>query len=352
MIGFSSFQLIRYWLAHGILDQSRVHGNMELEDIRELYFKDLWARSFFQNVIDYDTFYIFDMHDLIHDLVQSVAQGEFFTVVKSANTKDISENVRHLTFLEDGQNVSTTLQKLNKVRTIVAWQTEIDESIMCTCFSRFKYLRVVCLPRCSLQVLSSSIGSLKHLRYLNLSMNKAITKIPNAICRLQSLQTLTLFGCENLEELPRDISKLISLKSLSLTTKQTSFTENGMGGLKSLQLLIIFKFSNLTSLPHETSYLASLRTLWIEQCKQLDLGNVNYQGTLLRLQKLCIINLPRMVVALPEWFQGAANTLQVLLIDTCENLEALPEWLASFTSLKKLVIGVRTTFPNPREGIV
>ncbi|XP_021805770.1 disease resistance protein RGA2-like [Prunus avium] len=117
MIGFNSCQLIRYWMAHGILDQSRVHGNMELEDIGELYFKDLWARSFFQNVIDYHVLYEFDMHDLIHDLVQSVAQGEGFTL-KSANTKDISENVRHLTFLEGGQNVSTTLQKLNKVRTM------------------------------------------------------------------------------------------------------------------------------------------------------------------------------------------------------------------------------------------
>ncbi|PQQ00732.1 disease resistance protein RGA2 [Prunus yedoensis var. nudiflora] len=76
------------------------------------------------------------------------------------------------------------------------------------------------------------------------------------------------------------------------------------------------------------SYLASLQTLWIFKCKQLDLGNVNYQGTPLRLQKLCIINLPRMV-ALPEWFQGAANTLQVLIIGRCENLEALPEWLTS-----------------------
>ncbi|VVA39251.1 PREDICTED: disease resistance, partial [Prunus dulcis] len=116
-------------MAQGILDQYCVHGNMELEDIRELYFKDLWARSFFQNVIDLDIFYRFDMHDLIHNLVQSVAQGECFTV-KSANTKDISENVRHLTFLEAGQNVSTTLQKLNKVRTITADRIDIDESFL------------------------------------------------------------------------------------------------------------------------------------------------------------------------------------------------------------------------------
>ncbi|XP_021834486.1 putative disease resistance protein RGA4 [Prunus avium] len=346
---FSSYDLIRYWMAHGILDQSRVQGNMELEDIGELYFKDLWARSFFQNVIDYHMFYIFDMHDLIHDLVQSVAQGECFTV-KSANTKDISENVRHLTFLEAGQNVSTTSQKLNKVRTIIAQETKIDESFMCTCFSRFKYLRVVGLNRCSLQLLPSSIGSLKHLRYLNLSSNEAITKLPNAICKLHSLQTLYLNGCENLEELPRDISKLISLTSYTLTTKQISFTENGVGCLKSLQFLCIIECSNLTSLPPEMSYLASLRTLVLQKCEQLDLGNVNYQGTPLRLQKLCIINLPQMV-ALPEWFQEAANTLQFLHIGMCENLEALPKWLTSFTSLTKFVIGSCQKLSSLPEGM-
>ncbi|CAL2272380.1 unnamed protein product [Prunus armeniaca] len=348
-IEYGSNALIQYWIAHGILHQYRVHGNMELEDIGELYFKELWARSFFQNVINWTMFYKFDMHDLIHDLVQSVAQGECFTV-KSTNTKDISENIRHLTVLEAGQNVSTTLQKLNKVRTITAEETKIDESFMCTCFSRLKYLRVVGLPTCSLQVLPSSIGSLKHLRYLDLTSNKAITKLPNAICRLQSLQTLYLADCENLEELPRDISKLISLITLELTTKQTSFPKNGVGCLKSLRCLAISGCSNLTSLPHETSYLASLQSLTLYKCEQLDLWNVNYQGTPLRLQKLCIVNLPRMV-ALPEWFQGAANTLQFLAIYGCENLEALPEWLASFTSVTKLVIDSCYKLASLPEGM-
>ncbi|XP_021811795.1 disease resistance protein RGA2-like [Prunus avium] len=336
-------------MAHGILDQSRVHGNMELEDIGDLYFKDLWARSFFQNVTDYGMFYKFDMHDLIHDLVQSVAQGECFTV-KSANTEDISENVRHLTFLEAGQNVSTTLQKLNKVRTVAADMVDIDESFPNTCFSRFKYLRVLQFVRISLQVLPSSIGSLKHLRYLDLKYNEAIKKLPDEICKLQSLQALKLAGCVNLEELPRDISKLICLTSLWLTTKQTSFAHSGVGCLKSLRFLSIGACSNLTSLPREMSYLASLRTLWIEECKQLDLGNVNYQGTPLRLQNLYIINLPRMV-ALLEWFKGVANTLQLLSISRCENLEALPEWLASFTLLRKLFLDSCPKFSSLPEGM-
>ncbi|XP_008240990.1 PREDICTED: putative disease resistance protein RGA4 [Prunus mume] len=348
-IRFSSLNLIRYWMAHGILYQSHDYGNTELENIGEQYFKDLWARSFFQNVVDHGICFTFDMHDLIHDLVQSVAKDECFTV-KSVDTKGIYKNVRHLTFLKAGQNVSTTLQKLNKVRTVTADRIDIDESFLCTCFSRFKYLRVLLLWTVSLEVLPSSIGSLKHLRYLVLFYNEAITKLPNAICRLQSLQTLNLVGCVNLEELPRDISKLINLTTLGFTTKQTSFTKNGVGCLKSLQFLTIHLCSNLTSLPRETSYLTTLRALCICKCEQLDLENKNYQGTPLRLQNLHIIDVPRMV-ALPKWFQGAADTLQLLCIGNCENLEALPEWLASFTSLTKLILASCHKLSSLPEGM-
>ncbi|CAN6586454.1 unnamed protein product [Malus baccata var. baccata] len=335
-IEFDSREVISHWMAHGILE-SRDHGNMELEDVGELYFKELWERSFFQNVKDHIIFYVFDMHDLIHDLVQSVAQGESF-VVNSAGTKGISENVRHLSFLEIGQNVSTTLQKLNKVRTVKATSCKnIDESFLRTCISRFKYLRVLTLMSVSCELLPSSIGSLKHLRSLNLAGNEIITQVPNSICKLQSLQTLNFYGCVNLEELPRDMSKLISLRYLDFTTKQSSFPENGLGCLTSLRYLGIWDCSNLTCLPRDAFYLASLRTLIIGNCEQLDLVMVNYQVIPLRLQKLFIRGVPQMV-ALPEWFQGATNTLQHLVIRYCENLEALPGWLTSFTSLRTLVL--------------
>ncbi|KAM1184913.1 hypothetical protein PS2_013968 [Malus domestica] len=335
---FDSRELINNWMAHGILE-SREHGDMELEDVGELYFKELWDRSFFQNVKDYAFFYEFDMHDLIHDLVQSVGQGESL-IVGSAGTKGVTENVRHLLFLESGQNVSTTLQKLNKVRTIgVVDCKDIDESFLSTCISRFKYLRCLGLVNACWELLPSSIGSLKHLRSLNLAGNVRITALPNSICKLQSLQALTLGRCVNLEELPGDMSKLISLRCLEFTTKQSSFPENGVGCLTSLRYLCIQDCSNLTCLPRDTSYLLSLRTLIIANCKQLGLVMENYQGIPLSLQKLWIVGVARMV-ALPEWFQGATNTLQDLGIEDCENLEALPGWLTSFKSLRR--VGLRS----------
>ncbi|KAM1222379.1 hypothetical protein ACFX2J_009921 [Malus domestica] len=331
--GLNSRVLIRIWMANGILE-SHDHGNLELEDVGELYFKELWERSFFQNVEDFSVFCIFDMHDLIHDLVRSVAQDECYAV-DFEGTKEISENVRHLSVWRPAQNVPSILDKRNRLRSITTDGIDINESFLQTCFSRFKYLRMLVLFDSTFEAFPSSIVSLKHMRYLDLGDNTRITKLPDAVCKLQSLEILSVLGCVNLEELPRDISKLISLRWLEITTKQTSFPDNGVGCMKSLRYLSILDCGNLTSLPRDMSYLAALHTLFIAKCEQLDLANGNYQLIPMRLQRLTIARVPRMV-ALPEWLQGAANTLRVLSIWDCKNLDALPEWLTSFTSLRML----------------
>jgi hypothetical protein len=71
----------------------------DLEDVGHLYINELLSRSFFQDFekeIPGFPFYTFKMHDLIHDLAISVAQGEC-SVVDLGN-KDIAETVRHLLF--------------------------------------------------------------------------------------------------------------------------------------------------------------------------------------------------------------------------------------------------------------
>ncbi|XP_050133051.1 uncharacterized protein LOC126609076 [Malus sylvestris] len=82
----------------------------------------------------------------------------------------------------------------------------------------------------------------------------------------------------------------------------------------------------------------------------LDLENGNYQLIPLRLRRFSIAAAPRMV-ALPEWLQGAANTLRVLCIWDCENLDALPEWLTSFTSLRILHLSECPKLVSLPEGM-
>ncbi|GMN33374.1 hypothetical protein TIFTF001_046697 [Ficus carica] len=98
---------------------------------------------------------------------------------------------------------------------------------------------------------------------------------------LQSLQTLKLLGCGNLEGLPRDT-------------------------------LLIFDCENLISLPKDVGCLSALETLVISGCTKLTMPkDEDDQVNKLSLRRLKLPHLPEMV-ALPRWLQGCEDTLQFL----------------------------------------
>ncbi|KAF2307865.1 hypothetical protein GH714_032755 [Hevea brasiliensis] len=258
-----SFELVQFWMAHGLLDLPG--EDQESEDHGMQYVKELWSRSFFQDVEDHGFFFTCKMHDLVHDLAISVAQK--------------------------------------------GWDLAAKHLLMPV--SRFKHLRVLNLSDSCFEALPNSIGTLKHLRYLDLYRNRKITKLPNSICKLQNLQTLRLEECEKLEEIPRDIKNM----------------------------------SNL-SLKH----LSALETLVIGDCAKLNLMEMEYNEDFdLSLTSLVIGELPQLVT-LPHWLQGCASTLQYIYIDDCPNFTALPDWTRNLTSLKRLeIIRCPELFSLPEE---
>ena len=357
---FNSVQLIQFWLAHGIL-QSPKDENVEFEDVGDLYIKELLSRSFFQDVDqEYIWFYTFKMHDLVHDLALSIAKGESSVVTKKST---LAVEVCHPSFLENGQEVTTQIEKLSKVQTII-FKTEQPASLLEACIARFKYLRVLNLSNSSFEVLPSSLGSLKHLRLLDLENNCRIKQLPDSICKLHRLQTLHLAGCSNLERLPKDIEDIISLRHLCVTTKHTCLSEKAVGCLDSLQFLEICRCGNLkcvfegmeeghltnlrklsvkacpslTSLSPSIKHRTALESLNIEDCEELSLTDKEENPDLkLSLRVLIIEKLPKLEV-LPQWLQSSANTLQCLHIKDCCNFTALPEWLPHLKSLQILRI--------------
>ncbi|XP_065616174.1 disease resistance protein RGA2-like [Quercus suber] len=369
---FSSSLLVQFWMAHGIL-QSPDNEKHKLEDIGDLYIKELMSRSLFQDVYQ-DAFftYSFKMHDLVHDLALSIAKRECSVVTKEST---LAAEVCHLSISENGQEVTTQLEKLSKVQTII-FQTEQPMSLLEVCISRFKNLRVLVLRKSSFEVLPSSIGSLKHLRYVDLLRNDIIKQLPDSICKLHSLQTLLLGGCSNLERLPKGIRDIISLRFLVVTTKHTCILEKAVGCLESLRTLWIGECENLkclfegmegrltnlqtlavgdcpslTSLSHSIKHLTSLENLMIENCEELSLTDKEENQDLkLSLRLLVIENLPKLEV-LPQWLQASANTLQHLKIEDCCNFTALPEWLPRLKSLQTLIIRDCPVFSSLPEGM-
>jgi hypothetical protein len=180
------------------------------------------------------------------------------------------------------------------------------------------------------------------------------------------LQVLSLSGCTELEKLPKELGSVISIRQLYITTKQSVLSQNVFANLTNLQTLsfeycdsleFLFNEVQLTSL--ETLIVRScgslkslpfyilpkLEALLVVDCERLDLSlpeNHTLKNPIGRWKMtfLHLENLNRWLRTLPEWIEGAAETLQTLiLINLCEFGRALlPKCLTRMSRLKMLHI--------------
>ncbi|PRQ38991.1 putative P-loop containing nucleoside triphosphate hydrolase, leucine-rich repeat domain, L [Rosa chinensis] len=236
--------LVELWIAQGYIHLPGKERN--LEEIGDLYFKELIERSLFQEVKKDANGNVISchMHDLIHDLSRAVAGSE--CSICSVDVGDISERVHHVSFscyLPSSWEVPIALLKAKKTRTFIlplqdqAYRISSHNTII----SNLRRLRVLDLHNLRIDELSNSIGKLTHLRYLDLSGNVSMTALPASISNLQNLQTLKLNRCYRLEQLPRDIGKMISLRHLEITgCRKLNHMPPGLGKLVSLQTLPLF----------------------------------------------------------------------------------------------------------------
>ncbi|OIT07149.1 putative disease resistance protein rga3 [Nicotiana attenuata] len=355
---------INRWIAQGFIQSS--NGSRKLEDIGNQYFDELLSRFCFLDVVQ-----AFDgeilackLHNLVHDLAQSVAGSECLNVKSNASV--VSERVRHLFFHAEDmsrKHFPRFLLSLQKLRSF-SYSFNIgpvNKFFVKTTLSNFKCLRVLVLNNLDFEELPTSIGHLKELRYLNLSDNGNIKFLPMSMSKLVNLQTFNLINCEQLKELPRDFGKLICLKTLYLTTYKISAGKNQQS-FPSLQFLLLFKCCfpklqpelvqqftalrvlriyecpSLCSLPSSIRYLTSLEKLWIWNCEELDLMDGEGMVGLTSLRSLLLMGLPKLVT-LPLGLKDAAHaTLKYFRVADCPNLVVLPEWLQNCSSLQRLYI--------------
>ncbi|PRQ48968.1 putative P-loop containing nucleoside triphosphate hydrolase, leucine-rich repeat domain, L [Rosa chinensis] len=357
---FKSAMLVPLWTAQGYLKTSK--KNEDYEQMGVDYIREFCSRSLFQVEGDIKTAIIFKIHDLIHDLAISVARVEYSTV--NCRPSSAFEMVRHVSISEKdllGKEVQVPdfILKSKKLRTIlVLKKCQMSQRFVKTCISRFKYMRVLDLSGSPLEELPSSIGSLFHLRYLDLSYNSKIKRLPNSISKLLNLETLDFQDCDALEEIPKDIGNLINLRSLQITTQQT-YLPKGIRRLTSLRSLYFDGCVNLKSLGEEIQFLNNLRTLMISSCNNLECLPPNMKN-MTALDTMGVDDCPMLQVmmrsgegpqrlrsliiekssleALPPWLvEDSADTLQSIALGGCHNLTALPE-LLNFRFLEQLHI--------------
>ncbi|XP_059450805.1 disease resistance protein RGA2-like [Corylus avellana] len=185
--------LIQLWIAHGFIHSSDT--NRCLEDVGREYFMNLLWRSFFQdiNINEYGDIEACKMHDLIHDLAESVAGDE--CIISIPNVEKVVEITRHMTCdsLDSLRDIPTPLLKAHKMRTLLLlFPTRPSHN----------------------PVYDTIISSFECLRALNMSGSN-IQDVPNFIGKLTALQTLTLYTLGKKESsIPKQKGGLRDLNSL------------------------------------------------------------------------------------------------------------------------------------------
>ncbi|KAK2416873.1 putative disease resistance protein RGA3 [Trifolium repens] len=354
---FNSDVMCSLWVALGLVQS--LNGSEKLESMAREYIDELHSRSFLQDVNDYGSYCEFKVHDLIHDLALYFAREDFVAI--DSHTQNIPQQVRHLSVIENDTLDHGLFPKSRSVRTILFPNLGVglaSVSVLDTWLSRYKYLRYLNLSDSSFETMSNSITKLEHLRFLDLSRNKKIKRLPKSICKLLNLQVLSVSGCTELEKMPKGLGKLISLQRLTITTKQSVLPQGEFERLIHLQTLSFhicdnMKFLFRQILPSiEELYFYScrclesiplyifpkLQTLYIRNCEKLNLlSNNECPMQRLRIKHLYLVGFSTHQT-LPGWILYARETLETLEINCFPNLKTLPEYLTTMTCLKRLYI--------------
>lgn len=306
---FEKDQLIRQWMARGLISIGNGHQS---KVIGMSYFDDLVSRSFFEKfpTCDKGRSEGYMLPSLMYDLARLNAeqepmgfncglvlqepesdQGGYASSSYVKNDSSVKINLKqfptiqkplklipatspHFSILDLKDEVSTLFapSKGNLLLELAVAQANCKSAPP---LHFPKYLRILDLSKCNIEIFPDCVSNLIHLRYLNLSHSK-IKFIPENVCSLFNLQTLCLKECRELMLLPKGMGRLINLQHLDLHLEWEDITDStkvaipqGISELNKLQTLSRFNVSSVKG----------------QDCNLIELKDLNLSGD------LCILNL-------------------------------------------------------------
>ncbi|KAL5543713.1 hypothetical protein UlMin_007497 [Ulmus minor] len=186
------------------------------------------------------------MHDLVHDLAMNVEEEFCFCLEGEKNLRDLSCKTRYLSCnmaIQDVKN-SADLSKARRLHSFVGLPPSTQTGDILKVLEELAMeggcLRVLSFSSlCTMKSLPDSIGNLKHLRYLNLSVT-GLKKLPDSVGTLYNLQMLLLSNCRKLTLLPSNMGRLVNLRHLDTRNSPLEEMPADMCNLTKLQTLTDF----------------------------------------------------------------------------------------------------------------
>ncbi|XP_027166503.1 putative disease resistance protein RGA3 [Coffea eugenioides] len=232
-------ELIQLWAAEGFL-HSNPRNDIHMEEVGNRYFTILLDSNLFQEAEkdDYGNVLNCKMHDLVHDMVQSISNSKTLRLTESGSVLMETSSIQYLALERSEKEMPfPSTESFKRITTLFL---EGNRSLNDRELSFFM-LRVLNLRASSVEELPKSIGKLTHLRYLD-SSRTSIETLPESLCQLYNLQTLIVRYCHSLKKFPKYFKNLVNLRNFDFFSedKSSDIMPLEIGQLQFLQTLPFF----------------------------------------------------------------------------------------------------------------
>ncbi|XP_006356392.1 putative disease resistance protein At3g14460 [Solanum tuberosum] len=239
---FCKDQVIHLWIANGLVQQ--FHSG-------DQYFFELRSRSLFEKVPESEWKPEgFLMHDLINDLARNVSSNLCIRLEENKGSHML-EKCRHMSYsMGEGGDFEklNSLFQSEKIKSFLPIniqlrdQIKLSKRVLHNLLPSLTSIRALSLSCYEIVELPNDLFiKLKFLRFLDVSRTK-IKRLPDSICVLYNLETLLLSSCDDLEDLPLQMEKLINLRHLNISNTYLLKMPLHLSKLKSLDVLVGAKF--------------------------------------------------------------------------------------------------------------
>ncbi|KAL0920591.1 hypothetical protein M5K25_009736 [Dendrobium thyrsiflorum] len=248
---FHKDDLVKMWIALGFIQQPN-DQEWTMEDIGGRYFDVLVKKSFFDKFDDFGGYY--KMHDLIHELAQSVSIHECLRVEDGTKLPSIiPKTLRHLSVKTTNPNIMRKIGQFKYLHSLFLFYEASNHqytSPLIEIFKASRSLRLLHVSSKCLKTIPEEIENLIHLRYLKI-YGENLIMVPRSLSNLYHFQYI-IYESEfepsqpKVDDfLPSDINNLSNLHYVKLP-KNCISSICGIGKLKSLQELYMFDLRDVS----------------------------------------------------------------------------------------------------------